>query len=253
MRMNVWDRITGRVQQLVFGVGPEFLRDFASTAKPEFQDLYSGRVADLFFSNTGPVVHKWLHYLPIYDTLLKEHVGTNVRMLEIGVYRGGSLALWRNFLGERATIYGVDVVPECAAYDGQHGRVRIGSQDDPDFLRRVVAEMGGVDIVLDDGSHICSHQRIAFDALFPLLSDGGIYLIEDMHTSYWRYYGGGLRRPGSAIEFLKRKVDELHSHYFHRGMNRDPSTEIESVQFFDSIAAVRKRKQPPRFHVKVGS
>jgi hypothetical protein len=130
--------------------------------------------------------------------------------------------------------------------------VRIGSQDDPQFLRKVVAEMGGVDVVLDDGSHIASHQRVSFDVLYPLLGEGGSYLIEDMHTAYWPAFEGGLKRPGTAIEFLKSKLDDMHMHYVKSGLNNAESIpDIESIQFFDSIAVIKKRKQRPRFHVKV--
>jgi hypothetical protein len=62
---------------------------------------------------------------------------------------------------------------------------------------------------------------------------------------------GGLRRKGTAVEFLKDKVDEIHRHYVKTGLNNAESMpDIESIQFFDSIAVIRKRKQIPRFHVK---
>lgn len=175
-------------------------------------------------------------------------------MLEIGVSKGGSLALWRKFLGPEALIFGIDIDPACAALDGEFARVRIGSQDDPQFLRNVVTEMGGIDVVLDDGSHIASHQRASFDVLYPLLSEGGLYIIEDMHTAYWPGFEGGPKRQGTAVEFLKDKVDEIHKHYIKHGLNSANSMlDIESVQFFNSIAVVTKRKQLPRFHVKVPS
>jgi hypothetical protein len=110
--------------------------------------------------------------------------------------------------------------------------------------------MGGIDVVLDDGSHIARHQRVSFDVLFPLLADGGMYIIEDMHTAYWSGFEGGVRRKGTAVEFLKDKVDEIHRHYFKAGLNSlESMPEIGSIQFFDSIAVVRKKKQIPRFHV----
>jgi hypothetical protein len=250
--MSITDRLARRIQHAVSGASSRDFGRFSSPYKPEFSNQYKGSVAELFFENTGPLAHKWLHFLPIYESLLGCHVGSEVRMLEIGVFQGGSLALWRRYLGDRATIFGIDIKPECAAFNGQHGQVRVGSQDDPAFLRGVVQEMGGLDVVLDDGSHIARHQRASFEALFPLLSDGGLYIIEDLHTAYWWDYGGGLRRKGSAIEFLKAKVDEMHAHYFRGGSDRSPRSDIESIQFFDSIAVVRKRKQLPRYHVKVG-
>ena len=168
-------------------------------------------------------------------------------MLEIGVHKGGSLDMWRKLLGSEATIFGIDIDPACAKFDGQSANVRIGSQADPDFLRRVVKEMGGVDVVLDDGSHIASHQRASFEALFPFLSEGGLYIIEDMQTAYLGHFEGGLRRKGTAIEFLKDKIDAMHRQYVVAGQNTSEAIpEIESIQFFDAIAAVRKRRQAPR-------
>jgi Methyltransferase domain len=230
------------------------LSEFAANATNELRSVYRGRSADIFFANEGQIVHKWLHYLPIYDQLLGPYVGSKVKMLEIGVFKGGSLGLWRKLLGDEAVIFGIDINPDCAAYDGDYARVRIGSQDDPHFLRRVVSEMGGLDVVLDDGSHVASHQRASFNVLFSLLSEGGLYLIEDLHTSYWPDWEGGLKRRGTAVEFLKDKVDEIHRHYRTKGLNTVTSMpSIESIQFFDSIAAVRKCKQLPRYHVMVPS
>ena len=226
--------------------------DFLVDANDEFRRLYRGRSADIFFANEGRVTHKWVHYFAVYDQLLSPYVGADLKMLEIGVFKGGSLGLWRKFFGDKATIFGIDINPDCAAFDGEFASVRIGSQDDPEFLRKVVAEMGGIDVVLDDGSHLPEHQRASFDILFPLLKEGGLYLIEDMCTAYWPPYDGGLKTPGTAVEFLKDKVDEMQKHYYTPGVNTpEAMTDIESIQFFDSIAAVRKRKQLPRFHMKV--
>jgi Methyltransferase domain len=228
------------------------LSDFAAKATDEFKSTYRGRSADIFFSNEDQIVHKWLHYLPIYDQLLEPYVGAKVKMLEIGVFKGGSLKLWRKFLGDEAVIFGIDINPDCVAYDGGYASVRIGSQDDPGFLRGVVSEMNGIDVVLDDGSHVAAHQRTSFDVLFPLLSEGGLYIIEDMHTAYWPEFDGGLKKQGTAVEFLKSKIDEIHIHYQRKGLNNAASMpNIESIQFFDSIAVVRKRKQLPRYHVMV--
>ncbi len=233
---------------------PRIPRFSAFSADPtdEIRSATPGRAAEIFFSTEDVTAHKWLHYLPIYDDLFAPLVGSNVKFLEIGVSKGGSLRMWRDFLGPEALIYGIDVNPDCAAFDGKSARVRIGSQDDPAFLSSVVDEMGGLDVVLDDGSHIASHQRASFEVLFPRLSEGGLYVIEDTHSAYWPHMEGGLRRPGTAIEYLKGKIDEMHRHYYQRGRNTpDTMTDIESLQFFDSICVVRKRKQAPRHHVVV--
>jgi hypothetical protein len=212
----------------------------------------AGKFAQIFFNNKNQTVNKWLHYLPIYDRIFGNYSNTPIKFLEIGVFRGGSMNLWREFFGPQATIFGIDINPDCAQYDGISGQVRIGSQDDPDFLERVVAEMGGIDIVLDDGSHIASHQRASFEILFPLLKEGGLYVIEDLHTSYWPSFEGGLGRAGTGIEFLKEKIDVMHSHYFKQGSNRsEKMAPIHSVQFFDSVAVIEKQVQKPRGFVMV--
>ena len=180
------------------------------------------------------------------------YAGSNVRMLEIGVSKGGSLALWRKALGDGAVIFGIDIDPKCAEFDGKFAQVRIGSQADASFLKTVVDEMGGVDLVLDDGSHVASPQRASFEVLFPLLSGGGLYIIEDAQTSYSHWFEDGLRRPGTAIEFMKDKIDEMHQYYLEGGRNQgDQIPPIESIQFFDSIIVVRKRRQATRSQVQI--
>ena len=241
----VW-RLRHAIQNRI-GYRPPSFSSFVALPTEKMAETYRGPAGKIFFENKGNVIHKWVHYLPIYDQLLGPYARTKVRMLEIGVHKGGSLDMWRKLLGPDAMIFGIDIDPNCAQFDGKSAQVRIGSQADPDFLRRVVKEMGGVDIILDDGSHVASHQRASFEALFPLLSDGGLYIIEDMQTAYWGHFEGGLRRKGTAIEFLKDKLDAMHRHYLVPGQNTSEAIpEIESIQFFDAIAAVRKRRQAPR-------
>ena len=246
-------RVRRRVQSIFGRRQPKF-HNFGAEYDDDLRATYRGASADIFFANDGPIIHKWLHYFAIYDQVLASYVGSSVKMLEIGVSKGGSLGLWRKFLGSDAVIFGVDVDLNCSRHDGEFASVRIGSQDDARFLRTVVAEMGGIDVVLDDGSHIARHQRASFDVLFPLLNEGGIYIIEYMHTSYWPPFEGGLNKSGTAIEFLKGKIDEMHAHYRVEGLNKaECMPDIESIQFFDSIAVVKKRKQLPRFHMQVPS
>ena len=244
-------RLRSAMRKLSGSPVPRF-DDFAATPSLELREENKSKFADLFFEHDGDLVHKWVHYLPIYNSLVLPYAGSSVRMLEIGVSKGGSLALWRKALGDRAIIFGIDIDPKCAEFDGKFAQVRIGSQASASFLKTVVDEMGGVDLVLDDGSHVASHQRSSFEVLFPLLSDGGLYIIEDTQTSYWHWFEGGLRRPGTAIEFMKDKIDEMHQHYLEGGRNQgDQIPPIESIQFFDSIIVVRKRRQAARWHVQI--
>ena len=199
-----------------------------------------GAMETLFFENKGRLAHKWVHYLPVYDRVFAPFKDKAPRMMEIGVSFGGSLEMWRNYFGPKATIFGVDINPDCAARCDPPNQVRIGSQADPAFLRQVVAEMGGLDIVLDDGSHFATHQRASFEALWPLLAPGGLYMIEDTQTAYWPWMEGGYRRPGSAIEMVKSLIDDQHGWYHARRQKFAPREEIGEIRVFDSIFVIDK-------------
>ena len=223
-----------------------------------------GELAGIFFRADGRLMHKWMHYFAAYEREfapfregfpLPDGSRRPLRLLEIGVFHGGSLQLWRTYFGPQASIWGVDIDPRCATVDDGDVHVRIGSQADPGFLTSVVAEMGGVDIVIDDGSHHAKHQRAAFEALFPLLSDGGLYFVEDVHTAYWFAKGGGYRRPGTFIEVAKHLVDGMHAWYYRRRPHRvarTASTTISRLTFYDSIVVVEKRLHGEPMVVKAG-
>ena len=208
--------------------------------------------ARVFFRHKGRVARKWIHYLEVYDRYLSGYRGSDVRLLEIGVDEGGSLEVWREYLGPHATIFGVDINAACADRVDPPNQCRIGSQDDPEFMRGVVAEMGGVDVVLDDGSHVAPHQQLTFAALFPLLPEGGLYMIEDMHTSYWPGgFKGGLRRKGTAIEMVKEAIDDMHRWYYKQ--RRQPLGPIGAIHVYDSLVVIEKRtSQQPR-HIRVSA
>lgn len=209
-------------------------------------------LAKLFFAHDGRLIHKWTHYFPHYERHFGPYRGAPVRMLEIGVFQGGSLELWRKYFGPDAVIYGIDVDPVCADRVSPPNQVRIGSQEDPDFLRAVVAEMGGLDIVLDDGSHIGRHQRAGFASLFPALRKGGVYAIEDLHTSYWpgpSGVEGGYRRAGTGIELVKTLIDDMHARFHRRGVRF--AADIAGIHVYDSIVFIEKGRPAAGGHVQV--
>ena len=217
--------------------GPDIAEDIRSKYG------FDGDLLDLFANNEGTVVHKWHHYIPLYDRYLAPFRGTDFRFLEIGVAKGGSLEMWRSYFGGDANITGIDIDPACAAFDGQAARVRIGSQDDPDFLRSVIEEMGGVDVVLDDGSHQMEHVRASLDTLFPLLSAPGLYMIEDLHTAYWAGYGGGLDVEANFFNRLRPIIDDLHA-WTHGGPTQDGATAgwVSGIHIHDSIVVLEKNE-----------
>jgi hypothetical protein len=213
----------------------------------------SGALAEIFFRHSGRIIYKWIHYLGIYERHFSQYRNTSFKMLEIGVFKGGSLEMWRKYFGEAATIFGIDINPECADYVTAPNQVRIGSQDDPEFLNRVVLEMGAPDVVLDDGSHVGHHQRKSFDVLFPLLKPGGLYVIEDLHTSYWPGLTGGGRRwhESSAIGHIKEMIDDMHAWYHNNPVTTPAKTEIGAIHVYDSIVVIEKRHRQQPGHIQV--
>ncbi len=211
-------------------------------------DLFS-RPSDgfrkVFLAHHGRRAEKWVHYLDIYERYFAPYRNKPIKMLEIGVSAGGSLDIWRDYFGESATIFGIDINPECADRVTHPNQVRIGSQADPEFLRRVANELGEIDIVLDDGSHFGHHQRISFETLFPFLKDGGLYMIEDLHVSYLPGLPrGGYRRKGSGIEFIKDMIDDLHAWYHRKPTTTVAKEQIRAIHIYDSMVAIEKQRIP---------
>lgn len=199
----------------------------------------AGIFENLFWDQAERPIIKWHHYFSIYDSYFGPWRGKPVRFLEIGVAKGGSLDIWRKFFGDDAVIFGIDIDPKCAEFNGKSGQVRIGSQADVDFLASVVAEMGGVDLVLDDGSHNSHHIRTTFQTLFPMMSVGGTYMIEDLHAAYWSDFAGGYRKASSFIEDIKTMIDDMHHWYHFHGVKQGEVEDlIGGIHLYDSVAVL---------------
>jgi SAM-dependent methyltransferase len=226
----------------------------------------------IYYSHKGRRIFKWHHYLTIYDRYLQEYRAlasgprperlrfvapkSKLRILEIGVQNGGSLQMWRRYFGPGAIIFGIDIDPRCKEFEEDNCHIRIGDQSDPAFLSDVVSEMGGLDIVIDDGSHIASHQIASFRTLFPKLVNGGMYICEDLHTSYWSDWEGGFRRSGTFIEATKDIIDHLHEWYCpiktqFNDMNL--KTSVMGLHVYDSVVVIEKGVKVEPYAVHVGT
>lgn len=210
---------------------------------------------------------KWLHYLDFYEGLLAGHIGSPIRLLEIGVLRGGSLRTWRRYLGERAVIVGIDIDPSCTRHDDPANgiNVRVGSQNDPEFLAALTAAFGPFDVVIDDGSHRASDIAASLNHLFgDALRPGGTYVIEDTHALYWDNYRNtraGLR------EMTGELADLMHSHYWRNQSSlkfREGSDArlaeadvpaigamIKRIEILDSLLVIHKAPGPAVLPVNV--
>ena len=129
----------------------------------------------------GPGIWKWLHYFEIYHRHLQRFVGRPVTIVEVGVYSGGSMPMWRHYFGADSHVHGVDIQPECKAYEDAHTTIHIGDQSDRAFWQRFRQLVPTVDILIDDGGHEPEQQMVTLEEMLPHLRPGGVYVCEDVH------------------------------------------------------------------------
>lgn len=207
----------------------------------------------IFLNNTGRVIHKWKHYFTIYEQHFSRYVNRPVLFIEIGCGEGGSLQMWKQYFGPHARIVGIDIRPECQRFEEDQISIRIGSQDDPALLQRVVDEFGTPDIVLDDGSHVMEHIQATFKFLYPRTAPTGVYMVEDLHTAYWSEYGGGLRQPGSFIETCKDLIDEINAEHSRGALEpTEFSRTTLSMHIYDSVVAFERGAYLPKSAPMIG-
>jgi hypothetical protein len=208
-----------------------------------------------FDRNSGGILHKWHHYFDIYHRHFERFRGSDVHVVETGVSQGGSLRMWRDYFGPTATIHGVDVNPHCREFAAEGFTIHVGDQVDRGFLRRLRQQIPRIDILIDDGGHTMRQQIHTFEELFPHISPHGVYLYEDLHTSYWRAFGGGARRRGTFVEFSKSMIDWLnawHSRQPRRLAVTDFTRTVDSLHFYDSILVIEKGPHPQPTHSQTG-
>lgn len=200
------------------------------------------------------LISKWLHYFEAYDRFFSKYRGKDVTILEIGVFKGGSLQMWKNYFKtseNKVQIYGIDIDEKCKEFEEEDINIFIGSQEDRKFLRKVKKKIGKVDILVDDGGHTMKQQRVTFEELFDCVADDGIYLCEDLHTSYWEQFGGGYKNRKSFIEHSKNLIDYINANYSETDkLKRNTYTDaIRFITYCDSMIFIEKKPMPNRYTV----
>lgn len=209
-----------------------------------------------FYGEHERPVYKWVHYLDIYHRHFARFRDTPLTLLEIGVHKGGSLDMWRDYFGAAATIVGLDINPECRQFERERTHVRIGDQADAAFLKSVAEEFGPFDVVIDDGGHTPQQQIVSFEALYPETSERAVYLVEDTHTNLWPHFTGTDPQAQNFLTVSALKAFELMGwtaqsdrfRYFHtpREERTEPVPASEfcrtthSVAFYDSMVVYEK-------------
>lgn len=201
------------------------------------------QLQEFFDKNQKNAIHKWTHYFDIYDFWFNKYRNREIVILEVGVYQGGSLKMWRDYFGKDAKIFGIDINPECKQFEDENTEIFIGSQEDRNFWKEIRDRIPKIDILIDDGGHTMQQQKVTFEEMYFHVKDNGLYLCEDLHTSYWPVYGGGYRNTESFIEYSKDFID-----YINAWHSKDARLQVGnftrstySLHYYDSILVIEKK------------
>ncbi len=202
------------------------------------------RLKEYFDKNEDRLMTKWEHYFPVYERYFAPFRGKAVNILEVGVFHGGSLQMWKDYFGTKAKIYGIDINPECKKLEEEQIEIFIGSQSDRKFLSELKSKLPALDIILDDGGHTMQQQIVTFEEMYGHVKNGGIYLCEDVHTSYWLKFGGGYKRRGTFLEYCKSRIDSINAFHSRQSSFRPDqyTSKINSVHFYDSMVVFEKEE-----------
>ncbi len=225
-------------------------------------------IETLHRSKSGKISDKWASYLPYYDKLLAPLRDAPLRMLEIGVQNGGSLETWAQYFRDAILFVGCDIDPRCGLlrYDDARIHVIVGDACAAPAFSQIAALSPQFDLVIDDGSHKSTDILNAFINYFPLLSPGGIYVVEDACCLYMNDFDGGLLHERGAYAFFKRLVDVLSFEFWRDqatintylrtffDLGSTPAFIVEgwvdSIEFRNSVITIRKAQRPG--HDKLG-
>jgi len=234
----------------------------ANGPKPDWVD---NPLAEYFFHYTeGPKIWKWHHYFRVYHKHLARYqamaqAGTVINLLVVGVQSGGEVGMWRNYFGDSLHFTGIDINPACKQIETWHPNTKIhtGDQGDAAFLTSVVSALPTPHIIIDDGSHVNAHQILTFETYFPYLDKNGVYIVEDVTTSYSK--PGVFHRSVSTeglplsdgpdqtlIEHMKVRADYVNGYWASPEYAETmPFVKaVDSIAFYDGMVVVEKRPHP---------
>jgi hypothetical protein len=202
--------------------------------------------------DTDKVTHHG--YDKLYDFFLNKFYTSSGSILEIGIKDGNSLKMWLE-LFPNAFIYGMDIGKD---YSAPRYNIIKGDQSKSEDLILVqnIIKDKNIFFICDDGSHVPEHQLLTFNNLFPVLCEGGIYIIEDIETSYWtrgKVYGYdtryGYKHPNSIIEIFKDIADTINSEFAGQRSTRvQHQNKIGSITFSKNCIIIVKQTQIERVY-----
>lgn len=223
-------------------------------------------LATLFAEHTGKVSDKWTIYITEYERLFGPYADQPISLLEIGIQNGGSLEIWAKYFNTAEKLIGCDINPDCAQLQFDDERIAlVVANANTDVAQQQIYNLSPVfDIIIDDGSHHSGDIVASFARYFPSLNEGGIFIAEDLHCSYWQDYQGGLYQPYSSIAFFKQLADIVNFEHWGVSKSRTEVLDIfnqqygtqfdevalayiHSIEFINSICVIRKEK--PKYNI----
>jgi hypothetical protein len=213
---------------------------------------------DLHKNHQGKVSDKWSFYLDQYELLFNPLRDKTISLFEIGIQNGGSLEVWSKYFPRAKVFVGCDIDKKYSKLTFQDPRINLVVGDaNQQKIQKEVIQKGPFDIVIDDGSHRSGDIIKSFVNYFPHLAENGVYVIEDLHCSYWEHFEGGLFAPYSSMTFFKQLTDLIN--YEHWGVSKDYTEilkgvsveydlklkqnvleKIKSIEFLNSMCVIRK-------------
>jgi hypothetical protein len=220
------------------------LKDSAESNGPQTNFQTDVNPLEEYFDSVteGRGIWKWTHYFDIYHRHFQKFVGKPVAVVEIGVLSGGSLTMWKNYFGPHCSVYGIDIRPECKAYEDDRTRIFIGDQADRSFWRSFRNEVMDFDIVIDDGGHLPEQQIVTLEETLPYIRPGGVYLCEDVH--------GGHNRFAAYVHGLSTTLNSFVLAQEHECETDDDTVltspfqqSIGSIHTYPFVTVIEKRTQ----------
>jgi SAM-dependent methyltransferase len=189
----------------------------------------------------GAGIWKWQHYFEIYHRHFSKFVGRAVHILEVGIYSGGSLPMWKAYFGPQCRVYGVDIESTCMAYKDDGIEVFIGDQADRSFWARVKQAVPKLDILIDDGGHHPDQQQVTLEEMLPHLRPGGVYLCEDIHgtPNHFSSYLQGLATNLNAMA----DADMPSGLFGGASASSGFQSAIDAIHLYPFVAVIERRER----------
>jgi len=188
-----------------------------------------------FLNSKKPSI-KWKSYFEIYNNMFQKYKNKKITFVEVGIDRGGSLFIWKDFFSNDSRIIGIDTNPAAKKLEEHGFEIFIGDQSNESFWSDFYKKVGNIDILLDDGGHKNIEQIITLNSSLPYINNDGKIVIEDTHTSYIKKH---YRNPSmfSSMNFFNLIVDSINrrSPVVNNTKANIYTNKVHSVNFYESI------------------